>query len=209
MRPLPVVIVLAVLFSGYQWLSDRPIVWGPGEMAADDPLQQPVQDEEPRSSTRVNAEEYELVPRASFEAQVRVLARERYYLGRFSDVAPLDLAVGWGPMSDSAVLDELDISQSGRFYFWQSKTNELPLERSEISGHSANWHLVPVNDQVWSQLKSVRVGDLVELSGELIDIEGNDGWQAMTSQTRTDTGAGACEIILVERVRIGPGVAGT
>ena len=41
-------------------------------------------------------------------------------MDRESDLAPVDLALGWGRMSDEAILKDIQISQSGRFYFWHT-----------------------------------------------------------------------------------------
>jgi hypothetical protein len=46
---------------------------------------------------------------ASFDIRARVLARERYRFDRAADLSPIDLALGWGRMSESAVLDQLKI----------------------------------------------------------------------------------------------------
>src|SRR5262249_4186208 len=114
---------------------------------------------------------------------------------------PLDIAVGWGPMSDSAVLRKLDISQSGRFYYWHYD-HEPPVPRAVIEKHSANWHLIPASSDVWSTLRKLRVGNVGRLEGMLIDIETADHITMKTSLTRSDTGAGACEIIYVESASI-------
>ena len=113
-------------------------------------------------------------------------------------MSPLDIAVGWGPMSDSAVLADLDIWQSGRFYFWQYD-DEPPIPTQDIESHSANWHLVPANSDVWRKLRGLRVGDVVKLDGMLVNLENPEVGTMTTSLTRDDTGAGACEIIYVEK----------
>ncbi len=61
-----------------------------------------------------------LRPRADFNATVRILAREDYSTGELATLVPTDFAVGWGPMSDSAILDDIEISQGNRFYFWRT-----------------------------------------------------------------------------------------
>jgi hypothetical protein len=104
-------------------------------------------------------------------------------------------------MSDSAVLASLDISQSGRFYFWHYD-REPPIPRRSIETHSANWHLVPANNRVWRTLKGLRVGSIVRLEGKLVDIETADHYTIKTSLTRQDTGAGACEVIYVESASV-------
>ncbi|MGH8237813.1 MAG: hypothetical protein ACREXP_12425, partial [Steroidobacteraceae bacterium] len=138
---------------------------------------------------------------AQFSAEVRVLGRERYRLGALADVSPLDIAVGWGPMSDSAVLADIDIWQSGRFYFWHYD-DEPPIPTQEIESHSANWHLVPANDVIWRKLSRLRVGDVVKLDGMLVNLDNPELGTMATSLRRDDTGAGACEIIYVEKASI-------
>ena len=184
------------LFAVWQIVSSRPIHRDPGEIAADDPLQSDL--EAPQTVTRGD---FQVVAQAQFSAEVRVLGRERYRLGALADVSPLDIAVGWGPMSDSAVLADIDISQSGRFYFWHYD-DEPPIPTQEIESHSANWHLVPANDVVWRKLSGLRVGDVVKLDGMLVNLDNPELGTMATSLRRDDTGAGACEIIYVEKATI-------
>lgn len=186
----------AVLLAGYQWAQSRPIERRPGVIAADEPAQTVLDAIESLDA----GHDYRLTPRARFSAVVRVLARERYYIDALAPVAPVDLAVGWGPMSDSRVLAAIEISQSNRFYYWHA--DELPLPRGEIESHSANWHIVPASAAVNRVLRGVRVGDVVRIEGELVDVDGPDGGAARTSLRRDDTGAGACEIILARSLAI-------
>jgi hypothetical protein len=46
------------------------------------------------------------------------------------------------------------------------------------------------------------VGQVVHLTGLLVDGRRDDGSFINTSLTRSDTGAGACEVMLVERVEV-------
>ena len=181
-----------VLFAVWQMVSSRPIHRESGVIAAEDPLQSDL--EEPWTLSR---DDFQVVGQAQFSAEVRVLARERYRVGALADVSPLDIAVGWGPMSDSAVLADLKVSQSGRFYFWQYE-DEPPIPRRDIETHSANWHLVPADSDVWRKLRGLRVGDVVKLDGMLVNLENPDVGTRITSLTRNDTGAGACEIVYVK-----------
>src|SRR6185369_12554143 len=78
---------------------------------------------------------YRIAPLQSFSLEARVLASERYRFGREADLSPIDLALGWGAMSDSAVLADFDITQSGRFYllaraaFSDSQTRDRDAQR--------------------------------------------------------------------------------
>ncbi len=60
-------------------------------------------------------------------------------------------------------------------------------------------HMIPADADVKRQLEQVRQGQVVHIEGFLVDASRADGWHWKTSMTRDDTGAGACELIYVER----------
>jgi hypothetical protein len=184
-------LALLVLFLGYHFWSERSVSRPPGVLAPNDPLQENVDD---GPSWEIG--EFAVHALARFELDARVLSAERYRLGRESDLAPIDLALGWGPMSANAVLDTLDISQGGRFYYWSS--SEPMIGAGEIQRHSANMHLVPLDPATRATLLDARRGSLVHLKGWLVEAHANDGWKWRSSLTRGDTGNGACELMLVE-----------
>jgi hypothetical protein len=144
---------------------------------------------------------YRLTPRAAFAIRARVLSRENYYLGAEADLAPMDLALGWGAMSDQAVLDRIDITQGSRGYFTRYEF-PAPLADRDIIRHSGNLHMVPANPQILRQLKRVRRGDIVQAQGYLVDVDHPSGFHWRTSLSRDDTGGGSCEILYLERIRI-------
>jgi hypothetical protein len=112
----------------------------------------------------------------------------------------VDLALGWGPMSDESALERIDISQSGRFYFWHVK--EFPIPRRDIEIHSANMHMIPATAEVERRLLRVRPGQVVALTGYLVEVRGSDGFRWRSSLTREDTGNGACELVWVEKLDV-------
>lgn len=144
---------------------------------------------------------FELHPRAGYALEARILGRERYWIGNGARLVPLDFAVGWGAMSDNALLNELSVSQSNRFYHvrWENP----PVSAKQIMAQSANMHLIPADHSVGRRLDSMRPGQLVRLRGLLVDARrSNDGWIWKTSLTRSDTGAGACELMWVEQAEV-------
>lgn len=177
----------------YQWHT-RPVPQAAGILAAEDPVQRNL------STAPIPFKAYTLTPRADFDITARILSRERYLSGREADLSPLDLALGWGPMSDTAVLEKIDISQGGRFYFWS--TQEPPIPLGDIATHSANMHMIPASAAIRSQLLDLRTGEVIHLAGKLVDVDASDGWHWRTSLTRQDTGAGACEVVLVEALSV-------
>jgi hypothetical protein len=137
--------------------------------------------------------------RATYQLTARVLAREPYHFDAMSDLVPEDLALGWGPMSDNSVLRTIDISQSNRFYYWRA-SSATRLARETIISHSANTHVIPQTPAIARALARLRPGEVVTLSGDLVDAVRDDGRSLKTSLLRTDTGAGACEVMLVTDV---------
>jgi len=193
-RLTPWLVAALASFAIWRLYSTRDIHHEPGVLAAADPVQRSID-----SAPVIALGKFSLRPRAEFDATVRILHREDYSLGELASLVPTDFAVGWGRMSDSSVLAGIEISQANRFYFW--RTENWPIDRAEIESHSANWHVIPDNDVVRRVLARVRAGNVVELRGRLVDVEGKEGGMT-TSLSRSDTGPGACEILLVSSARL-------
>ena len=169
---------------------------GPGVMAPAEPQQQMLQ-----TPITQQVDAYQLTELASFKITAKVLAKKNYSFDRGAKLSPTDLALGWGRMSDETVLEQIKISQSGRFYFW--RVAAFPIPQREIETHSANMHVIPENISVKYALGKVRPGDIVEMSGSLVNVLSTDNqWRWRSSLTREDTGGGACELIWVKSLRI-------
>ena len=196
MRLLPALLILAVSAGAWNYLATRPVSPAAGPIAPGEPLQVNRSDMQTFSALG-----YRITPVAEFSLQARVLSTKRYQLGRAAALSPIDLALGWGPMSDSAVLRRLDISQDDRFYFyhWMGLP---PIAPAEIVTHSANMHMIPADDEIKKRLEQVRVGQVVALNGFLVDTQGSNGWHWNTSMVRTDSGAGACELVWVKDISV-------
>lgn len=195
----------AVLFAGllaagaynsWQRWEARPAHHPDGQTAPDDPLQTDLAEMAPLRHGR-----WLLTPRARYDITARILGREDYRFDRIADLVPEDLALGWGPMSDNQVLQNFEISQSVRFYSWRPR-GPLPIARQAVIEHSANTHVIPGDSRIGSQLAHLRVGQIVHLSGTLVDATRDDGMYLRTSLTRTDSGPGACEVMLVDKVQV-------
>ncbi len=190
-------LVVALLgYGAWHYWHTRPIAHSPGIVVSSEPQQFDL-----GNTGAFDFKGYQFTPRARFKIQARVLGAERYSLGREAELAPVDLALGWGPMSDDRVLDRLKISQGNRFYYYSWET-EPPIPQQEIVTHSANMHMIPADAEVEKQLAGVRRGSIVELEGQLVWIQASDGWQWRSSLTRADSGNGACEVVLVRSVQV-------
>ncbi len=158
----------------------------------------PVQQEVTQASWRhLDAE---IVPLAHYHLTARVLSKKRYRWDDPAALAPIDLALGWKGMSDTAVLKHVSLSQGGRWYEY-SYDGDCPLPPDQVAAQSANVHCLPADDAIFAELQSLRRNSVVELSGYLVEVRrpGRPPWRS--SLTRTDAGNGACEIFWIESAR--------
>jgi hypothetical protein len=183
----------AIAWGGYHWWMMRPVSHGAGVIAQNVPQQHAID-----SGVAFDYNGYRLTPLADYSIEARVLSREEYRVGREADLSQTDFALGWGRMSDEAVLKNIDISQSNRFFFW--RVQEFPIPQHELETSASNVHLIPADRAVARQLDAVRRGQVVQLQGYLVRADASDGWHWVSSLTRDDRGAGACELLYVRSV---------
>ena len=137
---------------------------------------------------------------AAYDITATVLSTERYYIDNGSSLSPVDFAMGWGPMSDLDLARQLGLSQGGRWFRYRLPNGRFPLTYDEINSHSANVHIRPASEAVRERVLSVRAGDVVHMTGKLVEATSGKGGNWRSSLSRTDTGAGACEVFWVERI---------
>jgi hypothetical protein len=193
MRMKKILVLAGLAVAGWLYLHEPAATWR-GLPAPRDPVQ---------ATSGLPApflhEDYTITPLARYKVTAVVLGRERYRNDRGAELAPVDLALGWGPMSIAAVINDLKISQSGRWYEY-GWSDEPPLEPGQIAANSANTHCLPADKSVRHQLLVVKRHELVTLEGYLVEITGPDGYHWRSSLTRADTGARSCEVLWVTAV---------
>lgn len=189
-----ILLIGVALFGISRCASQREIAHAPGVLVSELPLQSEI-----GNIQSIVHGDYELTPRADFELRARVLGREDYRFDAGAPLSPTDLALGWGRMSDTAVIEKMEFSQAVRFFSYRWN-HEPPIPTAEIVRSASNMHLIPADKVVARQLSRVRVGSVIHLSGRLVDAKRADGWRWNTSLSREDSGAGACELFLVNAI---------
>jgi len=128
-RPAPWLWIVLLLCAWGAWRdwSQREVPHGPGMLAADDPDQTGLKADDPRPFDRGD---FRITPLADIALTARVLAREDYRFDALAALVPTDLALGWGRMSDSAVLADITITQQARFFFGRPTGSRFPNARS-------------------------------------------------------------------------------
>jgi hypothetical protein len=190
----PLIALTIAFFALVQLFSGGPIKRAPGEIAPMTPVQVLLDNAQP-----INKGDFTLAPRARYDIEARVLSVERYHVDSGSALSPIDFAVGWGPMSDTATLEHFKVTQGARFY--TIYPDEQALDIPTALRHSANMHLIPASSTVRDTLLSTRPGNVVTLSGYLVSASRSDGFTWNSSLTRDDSGNGACELMYVQSVQ--------
>lgn len=187
---------IAGLTSLVLWLGPASEVRHPPGVRCED---EPIQVDGPARSLG-QFQGYDLTAVASYTISARVLHTKHYWADG-NDLVPYDVALGWGAMSDQAVLDQLKISQSNRFYFYQW-SHEPPRPVEELATHSSNHHVIAANGEVAASVRHLRRGQFVKMRGSLVNVSRPDGFHWNTSLSRTDRGNGACEVFFVETISV-------
>lgn len=196
MKQIRVRLALLVLVVAWIWPGNvvkRP----PGVLVPDEPDQTLIANGPPWQ-----VKGYTVTPLADYRIRARVLMTERYWIGRESDLSPIDITVGWRRMSDQAILDQISFIREHRAYRYYPKAADWSIPIAEAVSHSANMHMIPANAAMNDALQSIREGDIVEFSGYLVEVTAADGWRWRSSLSRIDDGPHACELMWVTRVSL-------
>jgi len=106
----------------------------------------------------------------------------------------------WGVMALPELYQNLDISQSGRWFFYSFDPAKVDPE--QIKSLSANTHTIPATPEIARTIGRIRAGDLVDFEGFLVNVSHNKNEPWRSSISRTDTGAGACEVLYFTKLEI-------
>jgi hypothetical protein len=177
-----------------------------------EPSQKDVQNSE-KISFDQNGYQFDVDPLFDYEITGFVLSHYDYTffaLRRTDSVFPVDLCLTWGENMKSRSYQEynLNVRQDSRWCYvnW---SKSIDFDMNEVS----NNHLVINDKELEKKAFSVRSGDQVRITGKLANVKATnvDGKLADyefesaswgSSTTRTDSGAGACEVIWVESIEI-------
>ncbi len=184
-------LLLALLGAGvWLWFALSPVRHAPGILIQN----APIQTDGDATPIPASIKEYELTRLAGFHIQGRVLSVQRYHDTQ-SALAPFDLVLGWGPMSDTKVLSDLTFSQRSREYSFRWNAKPL-LAAEEAVKQSANLHLIPANREIAALFGQLKPGYLVDFRGGLVEArKGSFLWRS--SLVRDDTGPGSGELFYV------------
>lgn len=189
-------LALLALHQAWDWQAHQPLARPPGVLAAEPPRQRMLAE-----APSIAVDDFKLQPLAEFEFDARVLMVSRYRFDEEAALAPYDLGIGWGRMSDTVVIEQLALTQSARFLTWRWR-DAPPIPADEITRSAANVHVVPANDVVARQVAALRPGQRVRGQGLLVEASRSDGWRWRSSLSRDDGGQGACELMYLSDLTV-------
>ena len=196
-RRLFIISLIALVFLFFRGWERAPITHPPGVLVEETPTQVDIPPEV------FNIDDYKITRKAIFEIRARVLSSERYSMRHEGELSPIDLALGWGAMSNQSVVDQLKISQSSRWFRWRYE-GLPPVPEQQIISSSSNMHMIPADRAIERRLKRLRKGEIILINGYLVDADHDSGWFWRSSMRRDDTGSGACELVYVESLQVLP-----
>ncbi len=178
-----ILFIALIAYGGYQHFHQS----DPNQFVASQPTAEGV----------VSMKGYQITPLEPFDMHARVLSSKHYSADKEADLVPVDLALGWGPMADLQISSQVQVTQSNRWYHW--RVEKFPIPRRDIETNSANMHLIPATPAIAAAIQSAKAGQMVRFTGDLVEVvDPAKGWRWKSSLTRNDTGAGACELVLVK-----------
>lgn len=189
---LYILIGLGLWFHFYHIEETTPI--GAGITSPSEPFQGDT------SLQALDIDRFEIKPRASFDADIRVLDAANYYFDRKAWLSPTVIVAGWGSLSDESIFQKVNFDIVDRSYAWVNES--LEVDDEEIRRQTAAINLIPADNTIADIIKQIRIGQVLKLQGTLVDIERTMHWKWKTSLSRTDRGSGAAKILYVTEIEI-------
>ena len=140
---------------------------------------------------------------AEYKIDAVVKGIKSYHNDGPGSASPMDFILIWGDLNQPEVNKVIHYSQFNRWYHF-TVSDVARISVSEVSRHSANTHMIPADEGVLKILKHVKKEDYVSMEGYLVRVYMKDSRDSgiASSLTREDTGAGACEVFYVAKIKI-------
>lgn len=133
-----------------------------------------------------------------FSGEFRILGSKEYTDDAQARFSPIDYAVTRGIFTEPEIARQISINQYDRFLNW--KMARPPIPPKLATQLVSNMHIIPGNPEIAKVIKNVKRGDLVQIQGELVQINSkNLVWKSALDWN--GIGDGACKLIRVDSIR--------
>lgn len=208
MNWLLLVLFVAALVGGWNWFfHDREIHHPSGAALALSPPAIVLGSDSP-AWVDDHGFQYRALGRMS--GRVVVVSRTNYAIGEFAHLAPTDLAIVWGQLSDPGTYTQVHFDQRGsplsaRYVAPELKRGTrlaaLPFPEVEafLRMNLAHLHAIPADKQIAAQLEHIRPGQVVTFSGLLVEAKSPAGGMYVSA---VKLGNYHCEIAWVDELTL-------
>lgn len=198
-------ILLLILYIGYFRLGALP---GPSAIRSEI-FEEPEQEDAEREpfTLAYRGANYRIEPLAHYRMRGLVVSHndihdfaDIYHTGDSVDIK--DICVIWGDNVRDDIYRKMKFWSEPFSCWYQAPTYETSA--TFAADALSNTHLLSEDPAARRAIESMRIGDQVELEGELVNYypQGKPEMSRRSSLRRDDTGNGACEVLLVESARI-------
>jgi hypothetical protein len=156
-------LVIILIFCYLLW-EQRPVRYGDGVVAEKKPEIASIDFPNP-----IETDNFIINPKFEISGTVRVIAKSRYWFEDMSHISPFDLLLSWDRMSDEDLLKRMLVKIDDRSYHVQM--TKPPYQRGNIHEHLMMTHIIPATEQIQEKISSLRRGQMVSISGYIVDIE--------------------------------------
>lgn len=133
-----------------------------------------------------------------FNGEFRILGSKEYLNDEQAKFSPIDYAVTRGLFAKPEIASQISINQYDRFLNW--KMAKPPIPAKYATQLVSNMHIIPANPEIALQIKKVKRGDLVRLTGDLVQVNDKDlVWKSALDWN--GVGDGACKLIRVDSIQ--------
>ena len=133
-----------------------------------------------------------------FKGDFRILGSKIYTQDEQAKFSPIDYAVSWGLFAEPEIARHISVNQYDRYLNW--KIDRLPVPKEQAMQMVSNMHIIPANPEIAKAIKKVKRGDLVHLTGDLVQINDKDlVWKSALDWN--GVGDGACKLIRVDSIQ--------
>lgn len=133
-----------------------------------------------------------------FNGEFRILGSKEYFSDEQAKFSPIDFAVTRGLFTVPSIARQISINQYDRFLNW--KMAKPPIPPQYATQLVSNMHIIPANPEIAKEIKKVKRGDLVRLTGDLVQINDKDlVWKSALDWN--GVGDGACKLIRVDSIQ--------
>ena len=157
--------------------------------------------------TSVGGVEYRIQPRYSYDMSALVVSLHHsdtwwdYAHKAWGDnINLMDLCVVWGKSALSGAYRAINFSNNQWECHWSTSSREAWDAFNQAE--AANNHMVTDDPGIARALRRIRIGDQIRVRGYLVNYttfrNGVATGTRVSSEVRTDTGDGACEVLYVE-----------